>query len=1004
MNYTCEHCNKQFSQKGDLTRHTNKKNACIPISSVVEKIEQKTVQNSNVSEVMNIFKSIMNILRNDASHITGDEVLFEMSHFLILKMVEPLIVDKTIDIYNLSYYSIHDINNYGEEEFISRLELVKPSKFFEYANGKNQETGFSNKEKLKMIYDEFLWNVVLSKHPMFHKIFEEGQKSRIKESKTIFKILEILHPINFEKYNFDVLGEAYEGIFVDAVFGAGQSKKGELGQFFTPTKVKKLLVSLVEPKLLPNCELESVFDPSCGTGGILNTVIKHYKTFVNETFTENSLRIQLMDKIYGIEIKDKIFNLCMSNMLVNTGKVLQHVIAGDSIRDYHSVKVDTIVANPPFSVKIEYDELHKTLKHIDNSGQQIAGDELLKDYIPIKACGKNSELLFIQMMIHCLKIEGRCATVMLDGDKIYGTSSGYDNVRQYLLRSCDLHKVIMCPSGTFTSTATKTCILFFTKKQEREKVVSWKIKGKSYDWKGKFSTKTVEFLDYNPDTEQLYPLINVGINDIISKNFSLRYSDYVVEEEKEEVGREGNQRIQLDEICDFQNGYAFKSSDYQKKNNNNIGIISIKAIQNGIIEEKKITEYHINYESFDKFKVKKNDLLIALSGATTGKIGFYHLDDESYLNQRVGKFIFNDKMILPKYFYYWYIGSNIEKYVLSLSKGTAQPNVSTKTIGKLKIPLPPIEQQQKIVEFLYKIYENKEIKIQDTVEYFGGGEIFNLLLDGNFESFERLIKWQENNTVLLKKNIIACEEDIQTYLQLSTKKFKNISLKEVCDFQNGKGLSKNLFIDGLYPVIGGGQKPIGFHNEFNRKENTILCSSSGAYAGFISKYSKKIWASDCFSIIPKNNDILNNEYLFLFLKLKQNEIYKFQNGAAQPHVYSKDLSKIYISIPSLEQQQKIIDECQKYKDEIEKIEQKIIEKKLFAQEFLQNCLNNIESDEQSVLGDFENLDLQDNEDNDFSSEESIQSDTNENIQILHPIRKSKRNKNLISPDEEIVVL
>ena len=70
------------------------------------------------------------------------------------------------------------------------------------------------------------------------------------------------------------------------------------------------------------------------------------------------------------------------------------------------------------------------------------------------------------------------------------------------------------------------------------------------------------------------------------------------------------------------------------------------------------------------------------------------------------------------------------------------------------------------------------------------------------------------------------------------------TLGESCKFKNGKAIKKNTLIEGEYPVIGGGQKPMGFHNEYNTNENTILCSSSGAYAGFISKYDKKVWASD----------------------------------------------------------------------------------------------------------------------------------------------------------------
>ena len=169
----------------------------------------------------------------------------------------------------------------------------------------------------------------------------------------------------------------------------------------------------------------------------------------------NELRKQLIKNIYGIEIKGKIYNLCLSNMLINTGTILSNVICADSIRTYHNIKVDNIIANPPFSVTIKYEELLNSLGSL----------EKLDNYIPIKTGGKNSEMLFLQMMIHCLNINGRCATVMLDGQKMYGTSSGYNTVREYLMKSCDLHEIILCPAGTFTSTSSKTCILFFTKKK-----------------------------------------------------------------------------------------------------------------------------------------------------------------------------------------------------------------------------------------------------------------------------------------------------------------------------------------------------------------------------------------------------------------------------------------------------------------------------------------------------------------------------------------------------------
>jgi restriction endonuclease S subunit len=78
----------------------------------------------------------------------------------------------------------------------------------------------------------------------------------------------------------------------------------------------------------------------------------------------------------------------------------------------------------------------------------------------------------------------------------------------------------------------------------------------------------------------------------------------------------------------------------------------------------------------------------------------YTLDHTSYLNQRVAKITCKDIGILhPKYLYYWYICCDIEKTVLSLSNGTAQPNISTNEISNIKIPIPTPERQQEIIEY-----------------------------------------------------------------------------------------------------------------------------------------------------------------------------------------------------------------------------------------------------------------------------------------------------------------
>ena len=61
-------------------------------------------------------------------------------------------------------------------------------------------------------------------------------------------------------------------------------------------------------------------------------------------------------------------------------------------------------------------------------------------------------------------------------------------------------------------------------------------------------------------------------------------------------------------------------------------------------------------------------------------------------------------------------------------------------------------------------------------------------------------------------------------------------LGNVCEISSGSQLSKKNYLGGPYPVIGGGQSPAGYHNKYNKKANTILCSQSGSYSGFISRY------------------------------------------------------------------------------------------------------------------------------------------------------------------------
>ena len=96
-------------------------------------------------------------------------------------------------------------------------------------------------------------------------------------------------------------------------------------------------------------------------------------------------------------------------------------------------------------------------------------------------------------------------------------------------------------------------------------------------------------------------------------------------------------------------------------------------------------------------------------------------------------------------------------------------------------------------------------------------------------------------------------------------------LGEVCEIKTGKGITqKDCSDEYSYPVMSGGQSPMGMYFEFNREANTTTISRVGAYAGFVSFIKEKFYCNDkCFSVIPLKNDVFNSKFLYVVLKHKE---------------------------------------------------------------------------------------------------------------------------------------
>lgn len=148
-------------------------------------------------------------------------------------------------------------------------------------------------------------------------------------------------------------------------------------------------------------------------------------------------------------------------------------------------------------------------------------------------------------------------------------------------------------------------------------------------------------------------------------------------------------------------------------------------------------------------------------------------------------------------------------------------------------------------------------------------------------------------------------------------KWPIVRLDDIAIILKGKSITKTKTVEGNIPVIAGGQKPAYYHNKSNRTGKVITVSASGAYAGFVNYFETPIFASDCSTIQSKDENKAMTKFIFSVLKNKQEEIYDFQTGTGQPHVYRKDLISFKIPLPPLEIQQAIVKEIEEEERRIE---------------------------------------------------------------------------------------
>ena len=852
--FICNLCKKDFKQKSDYTKHINKKSPCVSIQEIQNLTQSITINNDNKTKLTTIFKYCLNVLR-DNEHLIGDKSLRTLAHLLDLRLLEPQIGNTiNLDTYEYNFDHIEDENKGRHKDKL--LSIVRFSNLA-------KETS----DNIPIIM-KFLWDDILSVHPKTKNIFIKNKGFDINNASTYKKIIDKLMSFNFSSIENDILGAAYEEVIKDIMTGK------VLGQHFTPISVKQMMVNLIDPQVKPDGTIETIFDPAMGTGGLLitclrNLIVKAQKQNVNldwEFIRNNGLS--------GREAEPDTYQLCISNMLISSGYVFDVLEKGDSIRDPITNKYDIIIANPPFGIDgLIYTEIIHPLRN---------------EYMPISS---NSAVpLFLQAIIHMLKVNGRCAVVLPEGQELFSKSKALVAVREYLMKTCDLKEVIYLPAGTFTHTSIKTCVFYFHKKKEGKDVLETKLKHSKttqketerlYVFSKTHQTHKVKFYDYNTENDTKHLLLEVAIDDLAKNNYSLNYAEYLKDETADEVYEDGVVVKTLGEVCEFLNGKKRKADE---------------AVSDG--QYKFITCSIQGCSYLNEYDFEEKALVInSINGS--GRCMIYCVEKYSTTTNNFHFKIKNKKDILTEYIYY-YLYHNI-KLLEDGFLGSNQKKISKDYLSAIKIPIPPLDRQQEIVKYLDFIYE-KCIKTSN----------------------EKILELKQLNEFCLSTQKVFGENSVKM-------------LGEVCDIdiKVKKHSTEYGKSNGKYKFHTGGVRTDLYVDEYDIEELYIIqnrTNGSGKCNLFLDK--KFSLAKQTMAYIAKNKNEITTKYIYYYLKANISILEKGFIGANHKNISHEYLENIKILIPSLERQKEIVDYCDFNDTLIQQLEKEIEQNKKQAHLFI----------------------------------------------------------------------
>lgn len=572
------------------------------------------------------------------------------------------------------------IERFTEFSNILFLKLISEIEDDREANGEKRRLekkycwdSFCKKEADEML--DYINKIILprlvDKYNHSGDVFQSELK--INNSENLKNIVDKLSILNLLDAESDVKGDAFEYFLKNSV-----SVGNDLGEYFTPRHIVKLIADLIDPVFQ-----ETVYDPCCGTGGFLIQAFRHIKKKCK--LTKENLKILEESTVWGREITGTAKIAKMNMIIIGDGHTNINQI--DSLMKPVKEEFDVVMTNFPFSQKTKYSSYYGFTS---------------KDANPV----------FLKHVIDALKPTGRAGVVVPDG-LLFDTKEEYVKVRRLLLETCNLTAVIQLDPFVFKPyTGQPTSILIFEKGKQTEKVWFFDVAEdgfkKTGSKKGRSSIKENDLPTLRElwlDKADSVKSFSIDFDTIKKNRYKLTMNAY-----KQRIKRD-TPIITLGELCHPPLLGGTPPRDNPECWNGNHLWVKIYDMNKPEITdtEEKITDKGVSKSSVKK--IPKGTLLFSFK-LTVGKVAIAGKD--LYTNEAiVGLIPKKDKEKLTKYLYFVLPTIDFTPYAQRATKGST---LNSDSILDIEVPFPNEEKRDKIIEECEKRVREEE-KLIKQIEY-----------------------------------------------------------------------------------------------------------------------------------------------------------------------------------------------------------------------------------------------------------------------------------------------